>query len=508
MTTTDVLIVGAGPTGLALALWLTKQGLKIRIIDKSSGPGETSRAMAVQARTLEFYRQIDMADAVVKAGYKTPAMNMWARGKRQAQVQLADAGEEISPYPFVLVFPQDRHERLLVERLSALGIEVERQTELLSFEDKGDQVTAILRHRDGDEETFSAAYLAGCDGARSPVRHQIGGGFEGGTYKQLFYVADVVASGVNPAGEAHVALDKSDFVLVMPYGETNQYRLIGTVRGERAEHPETLSFEDVGQEAIRGLNVTVDKVNWFSTYRVHHRVTDQFRRGRVFLLGDAAHVHSPAGGQGMNTGILDAINLAWKLTAVVKGQAPDSLLDSYAAERQAFARKLVETTDKLFTFATAEGGFAEFVRTRIAPTFISVAYRSENVREYMFRIVSQTTLSYDDSPLSAGKAGSVQGGDRLPWAPAAGADNFAPLTAIGWQVHVYGEAQADLSSWCQGKGIPLHVFSWQPEHKKARLAHNAAYLLRPDTYVAIADPQQSAATLDKYLLDRGIILKA
>ncbi|MBW6424922.1 FAD-dependent monooxygenase [Rhizobium sp. XQZ8] len=503
----EVLIVGAGPTGLALALWLTKQGIKIRIIDKSSGPGETSRAMAVQARTLEFYRQLDLADAVVNAGYKTPAMNMWARGKRQVQIELADAGEKISPYPFVLVFPQDRHERLLVERLGVLGIEVERQTKLLSFEDKGDHVSALLRLPDGQEESCTAAYLAGCDGARSPIRHEIGAGFEGGTYKQLFYVADVVASGVNPASEAHVAFDKSDFVLVMPYGEVQQYRLIGTVRGERAEHPETLSFEDVGQDAIRGLNVTVDKVNWFSTYRVHHRVTDKFRRGRVFLLGDAAHVHSPAGGQGMNTGILDAINLAWKLAAVIKGQAPNSLLDSYAVERQTFARKLVETTDKLFTFATAEGSFAEFVRTHIAPTFISVAYLSENVREYMFRIVSQTTLSYDDSPLSEGKAGSVQGGDRLPWAPVAGSDNYALLTAIGWQVHVYGEAQADLSSWCQDKGIPLHVFSWQPNHKKAGLAQNAAYLLRPDTYVGIADPQGSAAALDKYLLDRGINLK-
>jgi 2-polyprenyl-6-methoxyphenol hydroxylase-like FAD-dependent oxidoreductase len=503
----DVLIVGAGPTGMVLALWLTKQGVTVRIVDKSSGPGETSRAMAVQARTLEFYRQLNMADMVVAAGYKTPAMNMWARGKRQAQVKLADAGEEISPYPFVLVYPQDRHERMLVERLRSMGIEIERQTELLSFADKGDRVEAVLRHRDGREETCTATYLAGCDGARSPVRHQIGGGFEGGTYKQLFYVADVVAGGVDPAGEAHVALDKSDFVMVMPYGETNQYRLIGTVRGERAEHPETLSFEDVSQEAIRGLGVQVDMVNWFSTYRVHHRVTDRFRVGRVFLLGDAAHVHSPAGGQGMNTGILDAINLAWKLAAVVTGQAPDSLLDSYEIERQSFARKLVETTDKIFTFATAEGGFAEFVRTRIAPTFISVAYRSENVREYMFRIVSQTTLSYEDSPLSAGKAGSVQGGDRLPWVRVEGGDNYQPHREIRWQVHVYGQADADLVVWCGDHGVALHVFEWRPEYGKAGLARDAAYLLRPDTYVAVAASDGSATQLASYLRDRGITLK-
>ncbi|AMZ71076.1 FAD-dependent monooxygenase [Pseudomonas sp. FW300-N2E2] len=508
MAQTDILIVGAGPTGLVLALWLTRQGLVVRIVDKSSGPGETSRAMAVQARTLELYRQLGMAGAVIEAGYKTPAMNMWARGKRKARIPLVEAGGDLSPYPFVLIYPQDRHERLLVEQLQSLGLEVERQTELLSFEDRGDYVIARLKHADGREEVLTTAFLAGCDGARSLVRHQVGSGFEGGTYKQLFYVADVSASGFEPADEAHIAFDKSEFVLAFFYGETGQYRLIGTVRDERAEHPETLTFEDVGHDAINGLNIRINGVNWFSTYRVHHRVTDQFRWGRAFLLGDAAHVHSPAGGQGMNTGILDAINLAWKLAAVVKGQASDALLDSYQAERQAFAQKLVETTDRLFTFATAQSNFADFVRTRIAPLFASVAYKSENVREYLFRMVSQTTLNYHESPLSAGKAGDVRGGDRLPWVPVPGADNYEPLASIGWQVHVYGEARADLKVWSSQQRIPLHTFTWQDEHHKAGLCRDAAYLLRPDTYVALADPQASAATLSRYFSDRGLTLPA
>lgn len=508
MTQADILIVGAGPTGLVLALWLTRQGLKVRIIDKSSGPGETSRALAVQARTLELYRQLDLADSVVAAGHKAPAVNMWARGKRKAQIQLRDAGRNISPYSFALIFPQDRHERLLVERLKALGVEVERQTELLSLEERGDHVAATLKLENGQEETSTALYLAGCDGASSSVRHQLGTGFEGGTYKQLFYVADVVAKGVEPPGDIHIAFDKSDFILVMSYGETDHYRLVGTVRDERAEHPESLTFKDVDRHVIEGLGLKVNEVNWFSTYRVHHRVTEHFRRGRVFLLGDAAHVHSPAGGQGMNTGILDAINLAWKLTAVVRGQAPDSLLDTYGVERQAFARKLVETTDRLFTFVTAEGSFADFVRTRIAPVFASVAYQSESVREYVFRMISQTTLSYHDSPLSIGKAGSVQGGDRLPWVPMPGADNYEPLCAIGWQVHVYGEAQADLKTWCEQHQVPLHVFAWQPEHQQAGLAEHATYLLRPDTYVALADPNGSAQSLSRYFREHGFIWAA
>jgi len=506
MAQTDVLIVGAGPTGLVLALWLTKQGVAVRIVDKNSGPGEASRAMAVQARTLELYRQLDMAEAVIDAGYKTPAMNMWARGSHRARIPLGDAGREVSAYPFVLIYPQDRHERLLVRQLQSLGVDVQWQTELLSFEEGESHVCALLKHADGREESFTAAFLAGCDGARSIIRQKIGSGFEGGTYKQLFYVADVRVTGIEPAGEAHIAFDKSDFVLLLCYGEKNLYRLIGTVRYERAEHPEHLTFADVGHDAINGLNLKITDVNWFSTYRVHHRVTDHFRRGRVFLLGDAAHVHSPAGGQGMNTGILDAINLAWKLASVVKGKAPDTLLDSYQIERQAFARTLVETTDKLFTFVTAQGGFADFIRTRIAPIFASVAYKSENVREYLFRLVSQTTLNYRDSPLSQGKAGEVQGGDRLPWLPGGTADNYASLAAIEWQVHVYGDAKADLCQWCTRHGIALHIFAWEQAYEKAGVARNAAYLLRPDSYVALADPEGEASALSRYIEEHGVTL--
>lgn len=500
----DVLIVGAGPTGLVLALWLTRQGVKVRIIDKSSGPGETSRAMAVQARTLELYRQLDMADAVVAAGNKTMFMNLWARGKRAAQIAVGAAGEDISPYPYILIYPQDQHERFLLERLRDAGIEVERQTELLSFEDKGDHVVARLKFPDGSEAVTEASYLAGCDGASSIVRHQIGAGFAGGTYPQLFYVADAEVSGLEPAHQAHVSLDTADFVLVLAYGDGNLYRLIGTVRDERAEHPENLTFADVGQRAIADLHMKVEQVNWFSTYRVHRRVADRFRRGRAFLLGDAAHVHSPAGGQGMNTGIIDAINLAWKLAEVLQDRAPDTLLDSYEAERLAFAKTLVETTDRMFTFVTAEGSFADFVRTRIAPLFASVAYRSENVREFMFRVISQTTMNYREGPISAGTAGSVHGGDRLPWVSGPGGDNYAQPLGIGWQVHVYGEARPDLQAWCEQHRIPLQVFAWQPEHQKAGLAQDAAYLLRPDTYVGFAEPQASVDALSHYVTAMGM----
>jgi 2-polyprenyl-6-methoxyphenol hydroxylase-like FAD-dependent oxidoreductase len=489
-------------------LWLHSQGVAVRIVDQSAGPGETSRAMVVQARTLELYRQLGLAQAVVAAGHPATAMNLWAHGKHRARVDFTDAGANLTPYPFVTVYPQDQHERLLVDALAARGITVERNTALLSFTDLGTGVTARLRLPDGSEQDSLHAYLAGCDGARSVVRHQLGVGFEGGTYKHVFYVADVEAEGVAPEGEGHIAFDEGDFALLLPYGHNagrnGQKRLIGTVRDARAEQAETLAFDDVRQDAIRHLGLQVHKVNWFSTYRVHHRVADQFQRGRVFLLGDAAHIHSPAGGQGMNTGILDANNLAWKLAAVLHGRAAPALLDSYGQERQAFARKLVATTDRLFTLATSEGNLADFIKTHVVPAVASLAFKVEDVRELMFKTVSQITLEYRDSALSHGKAGEVRGGDRLPWL--AEVDNASAPGAIGWQVQVYGTASGALQAWCATHGVALNVFAWRQEYSHRGLAQNAVYLLRPDSWVGLADAEGSVAALDAYLTQRGLAL--
>jgi 2-polyprenyl-6-methoxyphenol hydroxylase-like FAD-dependent oxidoreductase len=504
----DVLIVGSGPTGLVLALWLTKLGVKVRIIDKTAEPGTTSRALGIQARTLELYRQLDLTDAVLKLGHKVPAVNLWVKGEPATRLSFERIGSDLTPYSFLHIFPQDQHERLLIERLEALGISVERRTELVSFTDEGERVIARLRGPEGQEETCEASYIAGCDGARSTVRETTGTGFPGGTYRQLFYVADVEAAGRALDGELHADLDEADFLAVFPLAGKGRARLIGTVRDERADHADTLTFDDVSDRAIKHLKVDVRKVNWFSTYHVHHRVTEHFRNGRAFLLGDAAHIHSPAGGQGMNTGIGDAINLAWKLAAVLAGHAPDKLLDSYEVERIGFARRLVATTDRVFSFVTAEGRIADIIRTRIAPVVLPAAMAFEAAREYLFRTVSQITLNYRGAPLSVGAAGHVHGGDRLPWVFIDGKDNFEPLAEMNWQVHVYGSANADLSAWCASHGVPLHVFHWRSEHEAAGLVRDATYLLRPDTYVALADASGAPGALDRYCADHGITLTA
>jgi len=500
----DVLIVGAGPTGLVLALWLTKLGIRPRIIDRTGEPGTTSRALAVQARTMELYRQLGLTDSVLEQGHKVPAVNLWVKGEQRAHLGFGAVGGDLTPYPFLHIFPQDQHERLLIQRLQELGVSVERRVELLGYTDEGDHVSARLRGVDGREEACEATYIAGCDGARSLVRETMRTGYPGGTYRQVFYVADVEASGPPLNGELHIDLDEADFLAVFPLAGRGRARLIGTVRDERADRPESLRFADVSDRAIQHLKVQVGKVNWFSTYRVHHRVTEQFRKGRAFVLGDAAHIHSPAGGQGMNTGIGDAINLAWKLQAVLTGRAPDALLDSYETERIRFARRLVATTDKVFTFATADGRLAELVRTRIAPVIMPRLIGFDFAREFLFRTVSQIMLNYRDGPLSEGSAGHVHGGDRLPWAPTASGDNFIPLADPVWQVHVYGAAKSDLSTWCSTHEVPLHRFDWCAEHEKAGLARDAVYLVRPDTYVALADSTGSPRAIEDYFSQRPL----
>jgi 2-polyprenyl-6-methoxyphenol hydroxylase-like FAD-dependent oxidoreductase len=498
----EVLVVGAGPTGLVLALWLLRLGIGVRIIDKAPRPGTTSRAFAVHARTLEFHEQIGVARDTVAAGEKIQVLNIHFDHKPRAHIPFGDFGIGVSPFPYLLMLPQDVHERILTEHLERQGVRIEWNTELVDFDEAGDRVRVRIKQRDGESQIADFAFLCGCDGAHSQVRERIAS-FPGGTYEEIFYVADVEAKGPLANHEFHFCLSRRDFAGVFPLRGEGRLRIIGIVPREARRGPE-ITFDHVAQQVARIVDLTVERVNWFSTYHVHHRIADPFRRGRAFVVGDAAHLHSPAGGQGMNTGIGDAVNLAWKLAAVVADRAPESLLDSYEAERIGFARRLVATTDRAFSFATAEGQLADILRTRIAPVVIPTAFAFEAVRRFAFRTVSQIMLNYREGPLSVGVAGNVHGGDRLPWAPIDGADNFASLAAMDWQVHVYGAAGPALAAWCARQKVPLHLFAWRAEYERAGLARDALYLLRPDSYVALADTAGAPDALDRYFAERGI----
>jgi len=495
----DVLVCGAGPTGLVLALRLARCGVRIRIIDAVPEPGTTSRALVVHARTLEFYRQMGLADAFLAEGLPFTAANMWVRGRRVARAVLGDMGKGLSPFPFMLVCPQDRHERFLIEHLRRAGVEVERPLALVDFTQDGGGVKARLQDASGAMQECAASYLAGCDGARSKVRDVLDVGFPGGTYERIFYVADLEATGPVMNDELHVALDDVEFMASFPLKGGHTARLIGTVRAEQESVRESLTWDDVAGRVVQRMGIEVQRVNWFSTYRVHHRVASAFQQGRAFLLGDAAHIHSPVGGQGMNTGIGDAVNLAWKLADVLRGRGPEALLDTYAPERMAFAQRLIATTDRGFTVATSPSARARVVRTRVLPRVFPIAVRVASVRRFLFRTVSQIAIHYRGQALSAGKVGPVEGGDRLPWVELDGAsgrtDNYAVLDGREWQTHVYGTPAPGIAEASASRGVACHAFGWQDGMAKAGLTRNALYLVRPDGHVALADEGTSPAPL-------------
>lgn len=492
METTPILIVGAGPTGLILALYLTRLGISVRIIDKEKTPGTTSRALVIHARTLEFYEQLNLASKVIAQGLKFSAANLWVHGKKAAHIQLGDIGVGLSPFPFMLIYPQDEHENLLIEELKISGIEVERGVEFVSFE-QSDKVHARLKHPNGSDEICVARFLAGCDGARSQVRKVSQLDFKGSTYSQYFYVADVQADGISTNQELHLSLDEADFLAIFPLKEIKHARLIGVINEKRKEENHQYTWDDVKHQALNRMDLKITHIKWFSTYRVHHRLAEKFHDKLVFLLGDAAHIHSPVGGQGMNTGIGDAVNLAWKLAAVVKNEAQQKLLDSYGPERIAFAKRLVATTDRAFTFISSSGEFARFVRINIAPLILSFFIRFNFFRLLIFRTISQISINYHSSFLSKGAAGVIKAGDRMPWI-----ENQNDIFPIRWHIRLYGKASEELIEYCLKKSIPLKIFPWISTLKRFGFTENCVYLIRPDGHIGFIDSNAHSSNINDY----------
>lgn len=496
-TNTEVLIIGAGPTGMTLALWLTRLGVACRIVDKAAGPGETSRALAVQARTLEFHRQIGLADDVIAAGVKIEQLSIRTPRKIAAALKLAKFGEGLSKYPFAFALPQDVHERVMLEHLVKNGVSVERRTELAGFTQDADGVTATLCKGTGSE-TVRAKFLVGCDGAHSAVRHGLNLAFPGGAYDQSFYVADVQGEGEYTKNGMDVAIDAYGFAITMPVRQFGSLRLIGVVP-EAHEKDEAITFEALRGDIEKATGITVKALNWFSTYRVHHRVAEKFRVGRVFVAGDAGHIHSPAGGQGMNTGIGDAVNLSWKLAAVLQGRADLKLLDTYEIERLSFARLLIKSTDQAFKLITGRTALSRIWRKHVMPRFASLVVENPRGARIFFKLVSQTRINYRDSAASDGRVGKVRAGDRLPYAANGANDNFAPLSALDWQVHVYGVVGEAFRRSLAATGIQINAFAWSDATKAAGLKRDAAYLVRPDGHVALATRGQDAAAFVSYV---------
>ena len=501
MATTPVLVVGAGPTGLVLALRLAHHKVAFRIVDKNDGPGQASRAMVVQARSLELYDQLGLAEEVIAQGIIVEKARLREGGREVATLDFRELGAGLSPYPYPLCYAQDDHERWLVEKLAALGRQVEWSTELKDVSEAPGKVRAVLRKGSSDE-TCEADYLAGCDGARSRTREVLGLDFPGGTYAHAFYVADVLLAGSNP-DELVANLGEGGINLSLPVRRNGTTRLIGMVPDSMRERDD-LTFDDIEPHVRKYVGARVEQVNWFSTYRVHHRVAPRFQVGRVFLAGDAGHIHSPAGGQGMNTGIGDAVNLSWKLAEVLQGRATEGILDTYESERRPFALKLVASTDKAFAAMVGQGAAAKWMRTWVIPRLLPRLAELPAVRRTIFRTVSQIRINYRQSALSEGEAGDVHGGDRLPWVAMAKGGNFDSLRGLDWRLHVYGIASPALRAAAAARGLDLDEYPWSDAAANAGLGRDAAYLVRPDGHVGWASAHQEVDALHAFIRRREL----
>ncbi|MES2546427.1 MAG: FAD-dependent oxidoreductase [Pseudomonadota bacterium] len=518
---TDVLIAGAGPTGLMLANQLARQGIRVMIIDRHSGPAQQTRAMAVHARTLEIYAKLGIVQQALALGRKGNGANMWAAGRRMARIPLGDIGKTVSPFPFVLMLGQDDNERILGEHLNQQGISVQWNTELMDLEQQPDCVNATLKLPDGSLHKVSASYLAGCDGGHSTVRELSGIQFPGAPYEHVFFVADTEATGDMVPDELNAFLWHDGFHLFFPMAGKDRWRVIG-ILPKRLRNQDDVEFSelspDIQQQA--GIHLDFKACSWFSTYRIAHRAAEKFRDRRCFLLGDAAHVHSPMGGQGMNTGLQDAYNLAWKLALVVKGNAKDSLLDSYEAERLPVAQRLLKTTDRAFTLLVSNNWLAGIFRTRILAKIAAFAMTFDLPKQIAFRTISQTGIHYRQSPLSqtlgSQPANAPQAGDRFPWlqlkfeANGQVEDIFQKMDDTRFTLIVVGQPIPDnmqnLDNIMTTLVIPDNTHNTQ-ELARVGIAKPAFYLLRPDGHIGLVGSHLTIAILKEFLSNTGISLQ-
>jgi 2-polyprenyl-6-methoxyphenol hydroxylase-like FAD-dependent oxidoreductase len=536
---TDVLIVGAGPTGLMAGAWCARLGLRAVVVDAKPGPTRESRALGLQSRSLEVYRQLGLADAVERESVPARDVSPAIGRRRLGTVHLDRIGHRLTPFPGLHILEQSANERILADHLAALGRPVAWGYAFRSLGTTPEGGPVVTLDSASGPVRIRARYVIAADGASSPVRHAVGTPFEGTTSPFEFYVLD--ALGVQGVGDGiEVRFSAEHFALCFPMGRDDQgrrrTRLLGILRASEAgaEGPDA-GAEDLearSRAVLAGtFGITYADTAWASRYRIHHRVAAAFRAGAVFLAGDAAHIHSPVGAQGMNTGLQDAQNLVCTLADVLAGRADETALDRYEDERRPVALTLTRTTDRVFAAVTSLTPMARILRSVIAPVVLPVALRlipRSPGGGRLFGYLSQIRIHYRMEPGNSSPAGQRRDrvlGRRLPWVPDAGhagpvpggdgrGDNHEALNLPAWQVHAYGPAAVPVARELAGRhrdkadqavgaaaaagpasgvlvsgepgapgapGPPVHVFRAAPDQG---LPDGTAVLIRPDGFVA------------------------
>lgn len=507
---TDVLIVGAGPTGLSLACQFVRYGIDFVILDRNEGVTPYSKAIGVQARTLEIFDQIGLAEKAVEQGTIAGKARLVINGTVKGEFDFTDIGKGLSPFPFLLMLEQSKTEQLLYEYIQGHGKQVLWKTELESLSPDAGGVTASVRTAAGSQEV-QAAYVVGCDGPKSTVRHQLGITFEGSTFERTFYVADARIDWDLSHDALHICFSEGSFVIFFPLKGERRYRIVGVFPQEFSKDEGDILYEEIEArvKAEAKLKLDIHDVEWFSTYKVHTRHANRFSQGRGFVAGDAAHVHTPAGAQGMNTGIQDGYNLAWKLALVIRGKADESLLETYGQERLENAKRLLKTTDRMFEIVAGREWFLQFLRMHVLPPIAGRIIGIGEVRRYLFPILSQIGITYRHSPLSdhAGDGTfSVKAGDRMPYFPAEGRSVFDMLQEPKFHVLAFSDGRStagDLRTGLEQEFKELADVAVIPLYAQVAKIFGSdrsfLVLLRPDNHIACIRKEVLPKELRAYL---------
>jgi len=461
----QVFIAGAGPVGLTLAIELARYGVPLRIVDKAPNRTDKSKAVAVWSRSLELFERAGIADELVAAGVKVHAAKISDGAETIAHIGFDGLDTR---YSFVLMIPQSETERILEEELAKLGVTVERGVELKGFSDKGSSVEALVARPDGSSETICADWLVGCDGAHSTVRHTLGKEFRGNSVDTDFLLADIKLPGVMAADELSMWWHRDGIVAFFPL-PADRIRLIAST-GASTDHAVEPTLAEVqaiiDSRGPGGLTAT-DPV-WIARFKINERKVDDYRSGRVFVAGDAAHVHSPAGGQGMNTGMQDAFNLAWKLALVCNDVCADRLLDTYSVERSPIAAEVIASAGHLTRVAMLKNEYAQAIRNFVASHVLGLHAVQNVARETL----SELSVAYPHSPLNGpiGGGKGPQPGHRL--APVEG----DPVGELARFAYFAADPGPDL----------VAEFPDLVEEKHRPPVHSGGIcLVRPDGYVAM-----------------------
>lgn len=506
---TDVLIVGAGPTGLALACQLIRFGIDFIIIDKKESTTPYSKAIGVQARTLEIYEQIGLADKLRSLGTVASGAKLFTGGEIRGEIDFAGIGKGMTPYPGVLIVEQGRHETLLYEYIRSHGRDVKWQSELIEFTQNENGVSGDIRTLNGGCETVYAKFLVACDGAKSIIRHELGLKFEGSTFERMFYVADVDIDWKYGSGGLFAFLMRHNLLVFFTMDGDHRYRIVGTFPEQFAKDEGDILYEEIEQQikSDAAIDFDITKVHWFSTYKVHTRHVDKFSVGRCFLAGDSAHIHSPAGAQGMNTGIQDGYNLAWKLAWVLTGSSSIELLNTYNEERLPNAENLARTTDRFFGLIADPNPLAAFVRLHIFPMAARFISRLKSVRRFVFPRIAQLTINYREMSLSRniGNFG-VSAGHRMPWFEIEGKSIYDDLREPLFHLVIFHDGKGDipplpndlLTEW-HGK-IDSHFYALYP-HIAEIFGKSRSFfmILRPDNHIGLISDNFSHEIISNYL---------